>query len=136
MHPRDLVDTVRRVDGIVVSLPGTDATEGMIGAKVLAAVKPGTTLVSLGRGTVIDEAALLGALDDGRIGFAALDVFAVEPLPPDSPLWLHPNVLISPHTAALNPAEDRLIAQLFAQNATRLLDGDELLNRVDTVEFY
>jgi phosphoglycerate dehydrogenase-like enzyme len=136
VHPRDLVDAVRRVDGIVVSLPGTDATEGMIGAKVLAAVKPGTTLVSLGRGTVIDEVALLGALDDGRIGFAALDVFAVEPLPPDSPLWLHPNVLISPHTAALNPAEDRLIAQLFAQNATRLLDGDELLNRVDTVEFY
>jgi phosphoglycerate dehydrogenase-like enzyme len=51
-------------------------------------------------------------------------------------LWRHPNVLVSPHTAALNPAEDRLIAELFARNATRYLDGEELLNRVDTVEFY
>ena len=71
-----------------------------------------------------------------RIGFAALDVFAAEPLSPQSPLWRDPNVLISPHTAALNSAEDRLIAQLFAKNATRFLDGEELINRVDTVEFY
>ena len=79
---------------------------------------------------------MTAALDDGRIGFAALDVFATEPLPADSPLWRHPNVLVSPHTAALHPAEDRLIAELFARNATRFLDGEELVNRVDTVEFY
>lgn len=67
---------------------------------------------------------------------AALDVFAVEPLSADSPLWTDHRVLVSPHTAALNSAEDRLIARLFARNATRFLDGRELINRVDTVEFY
>jgi phosphoglycerate dehydrogenase-like enzyme len=85
---------------------------------------------------VVDEDAMTTALVEGRAGLAVLDVFAAEPLPTDSPLWRLPNVLVSPHTAALNPAEDRLIAQLFARNATRLLDGEELLNRVDTVEFY
>jgi phosphoglycerate dehydrogenase-like enzyme len=136
VHPDNLIDAVADVDGIVVSLPGTAATEGLLSADVFAKVKPGVTIVSVGRGTVIDEAAMTAALADGRIGFAALDVFAAEPLTSTSPLWRDPNVLISPHTAALNAAEDRLIAQLFARNATRFLDGDELLNRVDTVEFY
>jgi phosphoglycerate dehydrogenase-like enzyme len=132
----DIVSTVPEVDAVVLTLPGTAATENLIGADVLAAVKPGTILVNVGRGTVVDEDALLPALRDGRIGFAALDVFATEPLPQDSPLWSEPNVLVSPHTAALNVAEDRLIAELFAANATRLLDGDGLVNRVDTVDFY
>jgi phosphoglycerate dehydrogenase-like enzyme len=136
VHPDELVDVVGDVDGIVVSLPGTAATEGLVSAEVFAKVKPGVTVVSVGRGTVIDEAAMTEAIDDGRIGFAALDVFAAEPLSPQSPLWTDPKVLVSPHTAALNSAEDRLIAQLFARNATRFLDGDELINRVDTVEFY
>lgn len=136
VHPDALADAVADVDGIVVSLPGTAATEGLVGAKVFAAVKPGVTVVSVGRGTVVDEDAMTTALVEGRVGLAVLDVFAAEPLPADSPLWRHPNVLVSPHTAALNPAEDRLIAQLFTRNATRLLDGEELLNRVDTVEFY
>ena len=134
--PDRLAEVVANMDGIVVSLPGTAATEGLISAKVLAAAKAGTTLVSVGRGTVIDEAALLDALDDGRIGFAALDVFASEPLSAESRFWTHPRVLVSPHTAALNPAEDRLIAQLFARNATKLLEGAPLINRVNTVEFY
>jgi phosphoglycerate dehydrogenase-like enzyme len=85
---------------------------------------------------VVDEDALVPALQDGRIGFAALDVFATEPLSEDSPLWDEPNVLLSPHTAALNAAEDRLIAELFATNATRFLDGQELTNRMDPVDFY
>ena len=136
VHPDDLADVVPDVDGIVVSLPGTAATEGLVGADVFAKVKPGVTVVSIGRGTVIDEQAMIEALADGRVGFAALDVFAAEPLDPTSPLWRDPNVLVSPHTAALNSAEDRLIAQLFARNATRFLDGAELINRVDTVEFY
>ena len=134
--PDEIGATVGEVDAIISTLPGTAATEKLIGADVLANVQPGTILVNVGRGTVVEEGALIGALDEGRIGFAALDVFAVEPLPSDSPLWDHPNVLVSPHTAALNVAEDRLIAELFAANATRLLDGEELVNRVDTVDFY
>lgn len=136
VHPDTLVDTVGDVDGIVVSLPGTAATEGLVSREVFAKVKPGVTVVSVGRGTVIDQDAMTQALTDGRVGFAALDVFAVEPLPTDSPLWTDPRVLVSPHTAALNSAEDRLIARLFARNATRFLDGRELINRVNTVEFY
>lgn len=128
--------TAPEVDAIVLTLPGTDATDKLLGAEILAAVRPGTILVNVGRGSVVDEDALLPALRDGRIGLAVLDVFATEPLHADSPLWDEPNVLVSPHTAALNAAEDRLIAELFAANATRLLDGQELSNRVDTVDFY
>jgi phosphoglycerate dehydrogenase-like enzyme len=132
----EISSTVPQVDAIVLTLPGTAATDKLIGADVLDAVKPGTILVNVGRGTVVDEDALVPALRDGRIGFAALDVFATEPLREDSPLWDEPNVLVSPHTAALNAAEDRLIAELFAANATRFLDGQELMNKVDTVDFY
>ncbi|HYH33277.1 MAG TPA: D-2-hydroxyacid dehydrogenase [Pseudonocardia sp.] len=136
VHPSELAAVVARVDGIVVTLPGTAATEKLVSADVLAAVRPGATLVNVGRGTVVDEDALVGALRDGRIGFAALDVFAAEPLDPASPLWDLPNVLLSPHNATLTPAEGRRIAELFADNATRLLDGRPLRNVVNTVEFY
>lgn len=80
---------------------------------------------------MIDEPALVAALRDGAVGFAALDVTAVGPLPADSPLRDMPNVLISPHTAALSPAGDRRIAELTADNARRLLDGEPLRNLVD-----
>ena len=105
-------------------------------AKVLRAAKPGFTLVSIGRGTVIDEPALIDALRDGHVGFAALDVFASEPLAVDSPLWTDPRVLISPHTAALNSAGGSAHRRVVRRNATRYLDGRPLRNRVDTVEFY
>lgn len=131
-----LVDAVGEVDAIVVTLPGTAQTHRLIGEEVLAAVKPGMILTNVGRGTVVDETALLAALDDGRIAFAGLDVFEREPLDAGSPLWDHPNVLVSPHTAALNSNEEERIARRFAENATRLLDGAELRAVVDTVEFY
>lgn len=134
--PQALHEAVGRADAVVSSLPGTAATEGLIDEALLAAMKPGVTLVNVGRGTVIDEPALIRALESGRVGLAVLDVTAVEPLAEDSPLWDLPNVLLTPHTAALSAAEDRLIAELFADNARRYLDGEALLNRVDTVEFY
>lgn len=132
----ELAAAAAQADAIVVTLPGTAATEKLIGAELLAGVRPGTLLTNVGRGTVIDEDALLTALDDGRIGFAALDVFATEPLPQQSPLWGHPRVLASPHTAALSRQEGTRIARLFARNATALLDGAPMANVVDTVEFY
>lgn len=136
VHPDRLADVLGGVDAVVATLPGTDATHHMIDADFLAGLRPGATVVNVGRGTVIDESALLRALDDGSVGFAALDVFEVEPLPAESPLWVHPRVLVSPHTAALTAGEERRIAELFARNAGRLLDGTPLENRVDTVEFY
>lgn len=132
----ELADAVSEVDAIVVTLPGTEHTYHLVGADVLAAVKPGVILASVGRGTVIDETALLEALDDGRVSFAALDVFEVEPLPESSPLWSHPQVLVSPHTAALNSKEEERIARRFAESASNLLDGRPLRAVVDTVEFY
>lgn len=134
--PSQLRDGVRRADAIVIALPGTDATEGLIDAELLAEMKPGVTIVNVGRGTVIDEPALIEALQRQHVGLAVLDVTASEPLDNASPLWDLPNVLLTPHTAALSDAEDRLIAEFFADNARRYLNGEALRNRVDTVEFY
>ncbi|MEL4357665.1 MULTISPECIES: D-2-hydroxyacid dehydrogenase [unclassified Luteococcus] len=131
-----LAEVAGQADAIINCLPEATDTTGLISAEVLAAVKPGAIFVSTGRGTCVDEAALTEALADGRISFAALDVFAVEPLPQDSPLWAMDNVVIAPHTGALNDQEDRLIAELFAENARRLLNGEELVNPVDKVKFY
>jgi phosphoglycerate dehydrogenase-like enzyme len=136
VHPNQLVEVAGRADAVISTLPGTDATAGLLGGDFFAALKPGATVVNVGRGTVIEETALIDALHTGRVGFAALDVFATEPLPPESPLWSLPNVLISPHTAALSKHEDRRIAELFCDNATRLLDGQHLRNVINTEEFY
>jgi phosphoglycerate dehydrogenase-like enzyme len=136
LHPDALAERIGDFDGVVVTLPGTDQTEKLVSAEVLARVKRGVVVVNVGRGSVIDQDALLECLRDGRVGFAALDVTVPEPLPADHPLWDEPNVLISPHTAAVSDLEDRLIADLFAENATRFLDGRDLINPVNTVEFY
>jgi phosphoglycerate dehydrogenase-like enzyme len=136
IHPNDLTSVAGRLDAVVSTLPGTDATAGLLGAAFFSALKPGATIVNVGRGAVIDEPALIAALESGHVGFAALDVFAVEPLSSDSRLWSMSNVLISPHTAALSAQEDRRIAELFCENASRLLDGRPQLNVIDPVEFY
>lgn len=132
----ELAEAASEADAIVLTLPGTEQTHKLLSREVLARVKPGITIVNVGRGTTVDEDALIEALQDGRVGFAALDVVYREPLAPESPLWDLPNVLISPHSAALNAEEDRRIAELFAANATRLIDGQPLVNRVNTREFY
>lgn len=131
-----LAAVAAEVDAIVLALPGTHATEGMLSRDVLARITPGATIVNVGRGTTVDEPALVEALQDGRVGFAALDVFAVEPLAADSPLWDMPQVVISPHTAGVDGHEPRRVVELFADNARRLLDGEPLRNVVDPVEFY
>ena len=136
IHPDDIKDVASTVDAVVNTLPGTTATEHLLNDDFFASLQPGTTVVNVGRGTVIDETALIDGLNKGTVGFAALDVFETEPLPSTSPLWDRDDVLISPHTAGLTAAEERLIAELFAANATRLLDGKPLVNLVDTVEFY
>jgi phosphoglycerate dehydrogenase-like enzyme len=122
-------------DAVVVTLPGTTQTHHLIDAALLSAARPGLILASVGRGSVIDEAALLQALDDGTVSFAALDVFEAEPLAQDSPLWSHPRVSGEP--AHGGPRQrGGAIARRFAADATRLLDGAALHAVVDTVEFY
>ncbi|MCQ6272080.1 D-2-hydroxyacid dehydrogenase [Pseudarthrobacter sp. R1] len=123
-------------DAVVNTLPGTPYTERLFNRDVFSAMKPGTVFVNVGRGTVVDEEALLEALDNGQVSYACLDVFAVEPLPQHSPLWSHPKVLVSPHTSALSAAENRLITERFCSNLRIFLDGGELPHLVDTVHFY
>ena len=131
-----LPDLVPRADAIVFTLPGTDATKGMYSRSLMAATKAGAVVVNVGRGTVIDEPALIEQLSNGHLGSAYLDVTATEPLPAASPLWDLPNVVISPHTAALSKDEDQRIAELFAANLRRFLAGQELVNVVNTQQFY
>jgi phosphoglycerate dehydrogenase-like enzyme len=131
-----LAGLLASADAVVNTLPGTPYTEQLFDREVFAAMKPGTVFVNVGRGTVVDEEALLEALENGQVSYACLDVFAVEPLPQDSPLWNHPKVLVSPHTSALSAAENRLIAERFCSNLRTFLDGGELPHVVDTVHFY
>jgi glyoxylate/hydroxypyruvate reductase len=116
---------------VVVTLPLTDETCGKLDCDAVAAIKSGTMLVSAGRGGVIDETALVQALRERRLKGAALDVFATEPPPTDSPLWDLHNVLISPHTATVSVRENARIDKLFTENLYRYLRGEELLSRVD-----
>ena len=131
-----LAGLLATADAVVNTLPGTPYTDRLFSRDVFAAMKPGTVMVNVGRGTVVDEDALLEALDNGQVSYACLDVFAVEPLPQDSPLWHHPRVMVSPHTLALSAAENRLITERFCSNLRTFLDGGELPHVVDTVHFY
>ena len=137
LHPvGELRSLVGRADGIVVTLPGTDATRGLLDAETLAAVKPGAVLVNVGRGAVIDEAALVERLQDGTFKGAALDVFTEEPLPEDSPLWGLENVIVTPHNVALVDAEEPRIVDLFIDNLRRRRDGEPLINALDPEVLY
>jgi phosphoglycerate dehydrogenase-like enzyme len=86
-------------------------------------------VTNIGRGPVIDEKALLEAIETGHLGGAVLDVFDNEPLPADSPFWEFPNVLVSPHSASTVANENARLADLFVENLRRFLDGEPLLNR-------
>lgn len=131
-----LAGLLATADAVVNTLPGTPYTERLFSRGVFAAMKPGTVFVNVGRGTVVDEEALLEALDNGQVSYACLDVFAVEPLPQESPLWDHPRVMVSPHTSALSAAENRLIAERFSANLGIFLAGGDLPHLVDPVHFY
>jgi phosphoglycerate dehydrogenase-like enzyme len=129
-------ELVTDADAIVVALPLTDETMGLIDRETIARMKKDAIFVNVGRGAVVDEDALVEALRTGRLRGAALDVFAKEPLPASSLLWELDNVIISPHTAALSVKENERVVERFAENLRRYLAGDELLGRVDTTVFY
>jgi phosphoglycerate dehydrogenase-like enzyme len=132
----ELRQVVAGAAALVVTVPLTDQTRGMVDADVLAALAAGAAVVNVGRGAVIDEPALIAALESGQLAGAALDVTTVEPLPSDSPLWTMPNVLLTPHTSALSPRENERIVALFLDNLARLSEGRELRNRVTSARRY
>lgn len=116
--------------------PHTPETEGLMNRAAFAAMKPGAMLINIARGAVVVEADLLEALDSGHLAHAALDVAAVEPLPPQSPLWAHPKVTIYPHSASTSAFENTRLTDLFCRNLRRYLDGEPLLNRLDLKRMY
>jgi phosphoglycerate dehydrogenase-like enzyme len=132
----DLDELLPRADSVVITLPLTTETRGLFDRGRIELMKPGAILVNIGRGPVVDEAALIDALRTGHIRGAALDVYATEPLPADSPLWELDNVILSPHTAAQSIRENERIVELFADNLRRYLAGEELRSRIRTDLFY
>ena len=124
----ELREALGAVDAVVLACPYTADTHHLIGAAELGALPRGAFVVNVARGPIVDEPALVEALQSGHLGGAALDVFETEPLPADSPLWAMPNVLISPHTASVVEAENPLIVELFVENLRRFLDGRPLRN--------
>jgi phosphoglycerate dehydrogenase-like enzyme len=127
---------LKECDYVVVTVPLTAETRGLIGAKQLAAMKPSSFLVDVSRGGVVDHAALVQALEKGQLAGAGLDVFPVEPLPSDSPLWSMANVIVSPHVAGLSPHYVERAFLLFKENLRRYVAGEELVNKLDLEREY
>jgi glyoxylate/hydroxypyruvate reductase A len=135
VHPaRGLVTALAAADVGVITLPRTPETEGLIGKRELGAMRRSAWLINIGRGAVVEEDALLQALRDRVIAGAVLDVFAVEPLPSDHPLWGLDNVVVTPHISGPSiPAE---LAPAFNDNLARFLAGRPLRHRVDRARGY
>lgn len=131
-----LDEMLAMVDWLVVTAPRTAATTGMLNRQRLSRLKQGAFVVVVSRGGIVDEEALVEGLHSGRIGGAALDATAVEPLPPDSPLWDAPNMLISPHTSAESVQLIERRKAIFKENLHRYLTGAALLNVCDTEKGY
>jgi phosphoglycerate dehydrogenase-like enzyme len=124
-----LTRALGEADFVVVLLPLTEETRGIIGAAALAAMKPTAWLINIARGAVVDDAALMAALEQHRIAGAVLDVFDREPLPPSHPLWKLDNVVVTPHISG--PSTPDEIAPVFNDNLARYLAGRPLRHVVD-----
>jgi phosphoglycerate dehydrogenase-like enzyme len=118
-------------DYVVLAAPVTSSTRGLIDSARLARMKSDACLINVGRGPLVNEAALIQALREKTIGGAALDVFEEEPLPTDSPLWNLENLLITPHTAGLTEKLWERHYQFISENLRRYLKGEPLLSVVD-----
>jgi len=137
VHPPEHVSQLlSQADLVVVCLPLTEQTRGIIGEAELRCMKPSAYLVSVGRGQVIDDAALYRALKEGWIRGAGLDVWADTPLPPDSPYFDLPNVIMTPHMSGISQSVVQRVTDLFCENLRRYLAGEELLNVIDKQHGY
>jgi phosphoglycerate dehydrogenase-like enzyme len=132
----DLDEALASIDALILCCPLTSETEGLIGAGQIARLGPRAVVVNISRGQVIDQTALLEALQAKRIGGACLDVFAEEPLPVDSPLWDLGNVIVSPHSASTVAGENAALVELFLDNLSRFRQGQPLRNRYDPAAGY
>jgi phosphoglycerate dehydrogenase-like enzyme len=118
------------LDWLVLALPLSDATRHLLDARRLSLLPPRARLVNVGRGALVDEAALAAALAEGRLAGAALDVFETEPLPSESPLWSLPRVIVTPHSSGSSPGNHLRAAELFLENLGRFERGEPLRNEI------
>lgn len=125
-----LHEVLPRTDWLILACPLTDKTRQLVNAHTLAALPAGAHLINVARGEVVDEAALVSALQSGHLGGAFLDVFAHEPLPTDSPLWAMPQVMVTPHAAGHSDGNEQRVRQMFLDNLRRYTAGQSLLNVV------
>ena len=131
LPPGDLPRILQESDFLVICLPGTQETFGLVGEAEIRQMKRGSYVLNVGRGGIVDEAALVRALRDGHLAGAALDVFAREPLPPESPLWREPRLLMTAHVAGNSLLYEERAVDLFLDNLRRYLDSQPLLNVYD-----
>jgi len=134
--PQAIHSMLKECDFVIVTIPLTPTTRNLLGPTELAVLKPTAYLVDIGRGGVIDQAALIAALREHKLAGAALDVFPEEPLPADNPLWKLPNVILTPHIAGYSSAYDARAVALFAENLTRYLAGLPLYNQINLEKGY
>ncbi len=132
----ELLELLTEADVVALCVPLTKETEGMIGERELAVVKPGAYLINVARGKVVDTEALVEALEGGRLAGACLDVTDPEPLPPDHPLWTMPNVVITPHMSGRSALTGERLRALYLENLHRFGAGEPLLNVVDKTAGY
>lgn len=132
----DLNAMLAEADVVIMTAPHTPVTDKMLDEAAFAAMRDGAYFINIGRGATVDEPALIAALQSGKLSGAALDVFAEEPLPAESPLWDMPNVLVSPHSASTSDKENERLTDLFCDNLRRFLDGRPLRNVLDTERLY
>ncbi len=127
----ELAGRIGEADHVAITLPLTRDTEGLFSAALIEKMKPGAYLYNIGRGTIIDQDAMIRALQSGHLGGAGLDVTTPEPLPADSPLWDLDNVIITPHTSGSSPKLMERAVALWTDNLQRFLAGEPLRNVVD-----
>lgn len=126
--PSALGELLPKAQWLVLACPYTKQTHHLVNADILAKLPRGAALINVARGRVCDEPALIAALQSGQLGCAYLDVFEKEPLPPESPLWAMPNVIATPHNAAVSTGNERRAAELFLLNLEKWARGEPLLN--------
>ncbi|MDE0416866.1 MAG: D-2-hydroxyacid dehydrogenase [bacterium] len=138
VRPEDINDVLCLSDYVIIVTPLTEATRGLIGEKAIAAMKPGVMIHNMSRGGVVDEAALVDALESGHVRAASLDVFETEPLPATSILWEMENVHITPHNGIMMTWEDYIhdAIEVFLANLDRYINGIALKNVVDPSRGY
>jgi phosphoglycerate dehydrogenase-like enzyme len=129
--PQALPTMVKDCDFVVLTAPITAGTQQLYDRRVIQAMKPGSYLINVGRGGIVEEEALIEALESGHLRGAIMDVFAQEPLPPDNPLWTTPNLIITPHIAGNTDDYHQKAALVFEENLRRYAEREPLLNLVD-----